>query len=366
LNEEIKVSRKSSFPFMIIPDRIWDMQLTTDELAVFARLTHHANHENHHAWPSRKTLSQAVFPSLSVDRGCRRLHTAVKRLIEVGMIEKSSRHRPDGSQSSNDYLLLPESEWFPPQGVPRPPPSVKSNTPPSVKSNTPPSVKSNTPPVLNLTPLEPDPSQPDPTKNKIREGIKNITKSAFSPDLVTFDPVIEFDEMDIGRVEGDVFDVGSHTSQVSNDSTSALPFTYDPPRTNALDLKSPVKKPSVPKVRTEGAQVWDVYATAYQNKYGHLPVRNAKQNALCAQLVDRLGGSAAAVTEFYLSHKHRFYTESSHALGLLVKDAESLHTQMLRGQQVTATQAIQEDKGSAQDSVMKTVMAKMALKYQGR
>lgn len=77
---------------------------------------------------------------------------------------------------------------------------------------------------------------------------------------------------------------------------------------------------------------WEAYATAYFNRYGTEPVRNATVNGQLASLVRRLGDKAApAVAAFYVSHSENFYVRQMHPVGLLLKDAEALHTQWKTG-----------------------------------
>lgn len=106
------------------------------------------------------------------------------------------------------------------------------------------------------------------------------------------------------------------------------------------------KKPRAPKkpaTPSEGSVVWEAYSVAFENRYRFPPVRNAMANALCSQLVKRLGSEAPEVAAFYLLHKDSFYVRSNHALNLLVKDAEKLRTDWARGAQMTSSQAAQTD-----------------------
>lgn len=100
------------------------------------------------------------------------------------------------------------------------------------------------------------------------------------------------------------------------------------------------KKEAAPLMEKLGPRIWGAYALAYQQRYRAMPVRNAKANALCKQLGERLGGDGGvAVVKFFLEHNNQFYITKGHSLQCCVADAESLHTQMLTGRQVTATQS---------------------------
>lgn len=139
------------------------------------------------------------------------------------------------------------------------------------------------------------------------------------------------------------------------------------PEAPSLSPLKPRRKPKAdPAPTTAAGQVWLAYRDAYQSAYGQEPVRNAKVNAQCSQLVARLGAEGAlAVVRFYLSHQGRFYVQTCHALGPCLKDAEALHTQMLAGHRVTSTEAQQADKGQSNRTVFEKVAADLEAKYGG-
>lgn len=98
------------------------------------------------------------------------------------------------------------------------------------------------------------------------------------------------------------------------------------------------KKFQVPAKNTElNKQIWDAYSSAYFIRYKVLPVRNASVNGKISQIAKRLGVDAIKVVNFFLNHNDSFYLKSLHAIGLCLRDAESLHTQMTRGKAVTGT-----------------------------
>lgn len=116
---------------------------------------------------------------------------------------------------------------------------------------------------------------------------------------------------------------------------------------------------------TEGSATWNAYAEAYAKRYGRPPVSNGKQYALCAQLVKRLGADAPLVAAFYVTHGSRFYVQALHPLGLLVRDAEAMHTQWGAGHQVTEALARKLDTASEGSAMAARVTAKLAAKYGG-
>lgn len=84
-------------------------------------------------------------------------------------------------------------------------------------------------------------------------------------------------------------------------------------------------------------KIWDTYLNAYRQRYKVDPIRNASVNAQVSQLRKRVGERAVELVEFYLSHNDGFYLQKTHALGLCLKDCETLMTQMQRGRAITKT-----------------------------
>ncbi|APZ42535.1 replication protein [Acidihalobacter ferrooxydans] len=77
--------------------------------------------------------------------------------------------------------------------------------------------------------------------------------------------------------------------------------------------------------KTAGSRTWEAYSQAYQEKYGIDPVRNAKTNAMCAQLVKRLGEDVAPKVAAHYLQQNDYYAKRYHPLDLLVRDAETLN-----------------------------------------
>jgi hypothetical protein len=107
-----------------------------------------------------------------------------------------------------------------------------------------------------------------------------------------------------------------------------------------------------------GAGTWNAYSTAYFDRYGSQPVRNAKVNALIAQLVARLGADEAPrVASFYVMHNGRNYVQATHTVDLLVRDAEGLRTQWAQGRQTTHAEAALADRTQANASAFGPLIA---------
>ena len=92
-------------------------------------------------------------------------------------------------------------------------------------------------------------------------------------------------------------------------------------------------------------KVWVAYATAYWNRYGVEPVRNAMVNGQLSSLVKRIGfDDAEHVAAFFVGHQHRYYVEKMHSVGLLLADCEKLRTEWATSTQMTQAKASQADK----------------------
>ena len=127
-----------------------------------------------------------------------------------------------------------------------------------------------------------------------------------------------------------------------------------------------VRSKQTKKVKKEtSSHIWSAYATAYEKKYGVPPVRNARQNALCAQLLKLLGQEAEQVAEYYLSVRTSLYAGSSHSLALLVRDAEKIRTECLTGRSTTMHAAREQDRLQATGDMWANVIAKHTAKEGG-
>lgn len=110
---------------------------------------------------------------------------------------------------------------------------------------------------------------------------------------------------------------------------------------------------SAPQSDATGLNVetWKSYKTAYCQRYGVDPVRNATVNSQIKAFVKRIGGDSPAVAAHYVQSNTAFYVRGKHATGLMLKDAEGLRTEWATGNSVTHTQAMQADKTAALGNV---------------
>lgn len=107
-------------------------------------------------------------------------------------------------------------------------------------------------------------------------------------------------------------------------------------RKKAVDnkRKKDLPAPSVP--------AWEAYRDAFLKRYKVFPVRNAKVNRQCLDLMKRIGEDATKVIEFYLTLNDPQFLRMNHPLGVLLLNCESIHTMWQRGKMTTSVEAQRE------------------------
>lgn len=126
---------------------------------------------------------------------------------------------------------------------------------------------------------------------------------------------------------------------------------------DSQEIDETVGKPParIPKTESQQANLktWNAYSTAYFNRYGAEPVRNAKINSQIAQLVQRLGAvDAPGVAEHYVRSNSSYYHQRGHSIDCLLADAEKLRTEWATGKTMTTTRARQIDQTEANRGVV--------------
>ena len=150
------------------------------------------------------------------------------------------------------------------------------------------------------------------------------------------------------NADADASKIDAHRDASHSHSHSQKPQPVQNPKT--LNRCAPQKKRGTRPRQDSGtmatpvSQVWTPYAAGYRDRYGLDPPRNAKANALCKQLVERLGlDDAIAVAGWYPSHRGRWHVEKGHSLATLLADCEALRTQWATGRMVTSAEAREQD-----------------------
>lgn len=111
-----------------------------------------------------------------------------------------------------------------------------------------------------------------------------------------------------------------------------------------LPANPPGNKEPTP-LQTACRLVWGAYSSAYFDRYGTEPVRNAKVNSQVKQFVQLVGQDEAQhIAAFYVGLNKQFYVAKLHDLGLLVTDAQAIRTQWATGNTMTYQKAQQIDR----------------------
>lgn len=88
------------------------------------------------------------------------------------------------------------------------------------------------------------------------------------------------------------------------------------------------KRKAKSKASPATAELWDAYSSAYTQRYGVPPLRNAVVNSQLRQLISQVGSTVApALAIFYVQHNDSYYMRTKHPVSLMLKDAQKLHTE---------------------------------------
>lgn len=112
-------------------------------------------------------------------------------------------------------------------------------------------------------------------------------------------------------------------------------------------------------------QTWNAYAESYFCRYGVEPVRNATVNGQIANFVKRLGDNAPHVAAHYVSGSNGYYIAKGHAVGVMLQDAEKLHTEWATGRRVTQAAARQADGTATNMENAATALAMLDAEFGG-
>lgn len=120
------------------------------------------------------------------------------------------------------------------------------------------------------------------------------------------------------------------------------------------------RRKTAPAEPSPAARVWRQYAEAYVQVYGVEPVRNARINAQCAQLVARLGVDAAVgISGWFLRHRASWYVRQRHSMGSLLKDCEKLHTEWVTNTRLHERDVHEIDRLSANQAMYERILARV-------
>ncbi len=86
--------------FFIVANSIFEWKLKPRDFTVYCCLLRHADIANHTCFPSRRLISEEC----QIDK--KTVDVALNSLINVGLIQKITRTRFDGSKTSNLYHVV--------------------------------------------------------------------------------------------------------------------------------------------------------------------------------------------------------------------------------------------------------------------
>lgn len=122
----------------------------------------------------------------------------------------------------------------------------------------------------------------------------------------------------------------------------------------------PSARPSIEHSEAPTAAVWLAYASAYKHRWGAEPVRNKVINGQLANFIARIPREEAPlVASHYVGNNRALYVQAKHPVGLLLRDAEPLHTEWVTGRSVTETEARQTDRTQSNLDAVNAVLAEI-------
>jgi hypothetical protein len=152
---------------------------------------------------------------------------------------------------------------------------------------------------------------------------------------------------------------GEKTSQVASEKTSHTKDTLTKDTIQKTLSKESYRDVAIADTATIGAPkkikptndeteankaTWTAYATAYKNRYGVEPLRNAQVNGIISKFVKAVGKEdAPSIARYFINISNQFYIQKLHTVKLLIADADAIRTQWLTNRTVTTSQARQAD-----------------------
>lgn len=175
---------------------------------------------------------------------------------------------------------------------------------------------------------------------------------------------------------GDIHDTPRVTSTTETGDTAVTLSIIDPSVEPPVILPPAAAQPARNKLIAEPVEpketelqaacraTWSAYSTAYAERYGAQPIRNAAVSSKIKQFVQRIGYSESPdVARFYVERvSERFVIQRMHDVGLLLSSAEGYRTQWATNTAMTGTKAKQIDQtqsnADAADEAVAILMAR--------
>ena len=126
-----------------------------------------------------------------------------------------------------------------------------------------------------------------------------------------------------------------------------------------------VDKPKKTKLTAEETEAnkatWTAYATAYKNRYGVEPLRNAQVNGIISKFVKAVSQEdAPSIARFFINISNQYYVLKLHDIKIMLADAGAIRTQWLTNRTVTTSQARQADTMQTAKSAVDGVLERRA------
>lgn len=155
----------------------------------------------------------------------------------------------------------------------------------------------------------------------------------------------------------------SRLSAIGLHSDKPEPKTKTPQKSTKLesvdDSQSEAKSSKAGAKPKATTLVWRAYAEAFRDRYGVEPLRNSTTNSQIKHFVRRIGeDEAAEVARFYVGYNETFYLKCMHPVGLMLKDAETLHARWRSGHFISSSQAQNVERTQANINASKSYLTK--------
>jgi len=107
------------------------------------------------------------------------------------------------------------------------------------------------------------------------------------------------------------------------------------------------KKELTQEQKNLNATIWQRYSAAYFEKYGVMPLRNAKVNKQINDVRERLGHEAPDVAAYYLEISDSWLNKTGHPIGQLLQGCEGYRMQWATGRKINSVTARQMENTQA-------------------
>lgn len=168
-------------------------------------------------------------------------------------------------------------------------------------------------------------------------AIQRLLGSCQAANLLEFEIVGEFYKIKVPMLL-DLLDYDSKKSRTRRAEVAQTSRLYSESYSESdTDTDTYIPKTKKKPPNPLNSEVWESYKSAFNLRYKHDPVRNAKVNTAISQIATRLGRDAIEVVKFYLKHQDSFYLKKTHNISLCLQDCETLATQWKRGRAITTS-----------------------------